>query len=206
MDRQPIESTLIRALAYHAPSSIPRVELASNGATYGYDVPLSAYLDFLEADSKGAYFHDFIKDVYAFRAVVDETPKPSDPAHTSSWTPGREWPKRQKVQEVLGREMATYKAQKPEFLETHPGQYVLIHGDEVLGFWPTRSEALEAGRQRFGPVPMLAKKVVEEDRVVILGMGAGASSRTSEQWKSSAANDCPPTATSCFWAATSWTG
>ena len=181
MDRQPVESSLIRAVAYDAPSSILRVELVADGATYDYyDVPLSVYLELLEADSKGTFFNDFIKDVYAFEPTDEDEagPSPSDPdedlpaIQAPVWTPGCEWPERQKVEDVLGREMATYKARKDEFLATHPGEYVLIHGDEVVGFWPTRGEALDVGYRRFGSVPMLAKKVVEKDRVIFLGGGS----------------------------------
>jgi hypothetical protein len=33
--------------------------------------------------------------------------------------------------------------------EGHEGQYVLIKGEEVLGFWADRLDALEAGYRRF---------------------------------------------------------
>lgn len=73
MDRQPVESSLIRAVAYDAPSSILRVELVADGGTYDYyDVPLSVYLEFLEANSRGAYFNDSIKDVYAFQHAEED--------------------------------------------------------------------------------------------------------------------------------------
>ncbi len=156
MPREPVESSLIRAVGYDVPSSILEVELAEDGVVYDYfDVPFSAYTELMEAESKGAYYNDFIKDLYAFRKREPEA-EPSERAQ------GRSWPARQIA---LEREIAVYGEHLPEFLKEHEGQYVLIYRDEILGFWPSEDEALEVGYERFGLVPLLVKQVLAEEPV-----------------------------------------
>lgn len=68
VDRMPVDSNLIRSAGYDLPSSILEIEFAESGRVYEYfDVPLSVYTEFLEADSKGQYFNEFIKDLYAYQ-------------------------------------------------------------------------------------------------------------------------------------------
>jgi hypothetical protein len=48
------------------------------------------------------------------------------------------------------REWETYRREVGRLLaEGHAGQYVLIHGDEIVGFWATRNDALLEGFHRF---------------------------------------------------------
>lgn len=69
MSRHPVDSSLIRSVGYDAASSILEVELLG-GSIYDYfDVPYSAFSEFLAADSKGEYFNEFIKDLYAYEVV-----------------------------------------------------------------------------------------------------------------------------------------
>ena len=71
MDRQLVKSTLIRSVGYDAPSSILEVEFAGEGHVYQYfDVPMSAVVELLEAESVGAYFNDFIRDLYAYQELA----------------------------------------------------------------------------------------------------------------------------------------
>jgi len=181
MPREPVESTLIRAVAYDVPSSILEVELAEGGAVYEYfDVPFSAYSELMDADSKGAYYNDFIKDLYAFRKRTPEADVATlGMLATRPWSdgPAADVPKapppvpeprgRPRLPSALEREITVFRARLPEFLEEHPGEFVLIHGEEVVGFWPTDDEALEAGFDRFGPVePMLVKQILAVEPVV----------------------------------------
>jgi hypothetical protein len=64
----------------------------------------------------------------------------------------------------LTLELATFERLKPELLAAAPGQYVLIHGDEAAGTFPTAMAAVEAGYQRFGHVPLLVKQIVAVER------------------------------------------
>ncbi len=71
MDRQPVESRLIRSVGFDAAQSILEVELVESGRVYRYyDVPYSEFEELMEAESKGTYFNDHVRDLYAF--VVDE--------------------------------------------------------------------------------------------------------------------------------------
>jgi hypothetical protein len=65
----------------------------------------------------------------------------------------------------LRREQAVYEAQQRRWLRGHEGEHVLIKGDEVLGFFATRDEALVVGYARFGVVPLFVKQVVAAEPI-----------------------------------------
>jgi hypothetical protein len=78
MERQPVASSLIRSVGYNPAGSILEVELAEPTRIYTfYDVPFSVYDELLEAPSKGRYFNEFIRDLYAYE-VTSDAPVPSD--------------------------------------------------------------------------------------------------------------------------------
>ncbi len=67
MDRQPVESRLIRSVGYDPTGSILEVELIENGRVYRYfDVPYSIAEELMSAGSKGAYFNEHVRDMYAY--------------------------------------------------------------------------------------------------------------------------------------------
>jgi len=67
MDRQPVESTLIRSVGYDPTDSVLEIELLEAGRVYRYfDVPYSIAEELMSAGSKGAYFNEFVKDMYPF--------------------------------------------------------------------------------------------------------------------------------------------
>ncbi len=65
----------------------------------------------------------------------------------------------------LDREQAVYEANLPRWLQEHECAYVLIKGDEVVGFFGTRDEALDAGYARFGVVPLFVKQVLVSEPI-----------------------------------------
>ena len=65
----------------------------------------------------------------------------------------------------LGREQALYEANLPQWLQSTKAHNVLIKGDEVIGFFATRAEALDAGYARFGVVPLFVKQVLASEPV-----------------------------------------
>ena len=65
----------------------------------------------------------------------------------------------------LDREQAVYAANVPLWLREHECAYVLIKGGEVIGFFATRDEALDAGYARFGVVPLFVKQVLASEPV-----------------------------------------
>ena len=67
MDRQPVESRLIRSVGFDPVASILEVELAGPGRIYRYfDVPYSVAEELMSAESKGGYFNEHVRDMYAF--------------------------------------------------------------------------------------------------------------------------------------------
>ena len=76
MERQPVDSSLIRSVGYDLVASILEIEFVEPNRVYEFfDVPFSVYSELMEAESKGSYFNDFIKDLYAYRALnADGTP------------------------------------------------------------------------------------------------------------------------------------
>lgn len=67
----------------------------------------------------------------------------------------------------LDTEMATYRRLKPELLADPDklGKYVLIKGDQVLGIYPTRDEAIEQGYERYLFEAFMVKHIVEVEPV-----------------------------------------
>ncbi len=65
---------------------------------------------------------------------------------------------------ALEKELATYQSKLQELL-AHEGKYVLIHGDEVAGFWDTYEDALQVGYQRFQLAPFLVKRIQAVEQI-----------------------------------------
>ncbi len=59
---------------------------------------------------------------------------------------------------ALERELAAYQAHLAELLQ-HPGEFVLISGDDVIDYYATYDDALTAGYQQFRLNPFLVKRV-----------------------------------------------
>ena len=74
-----------------------------------------------------------------------------------SWLPGGE-------RAPLATELVTYRDQLDELLK-HKGQFVVIKGKSILGFYRDRRAALAAAYDEYGAVPVLVKKVVEMEPV-----------------------------------------
>jgi hypothetical protein len=64
----------------------------------------------------------------------------------------------------LRAELDVFEAHLPGWLDRE-GQHVLIRGQEVVGFFSTRDEALMTGYTRFGIVPFLVKQVVQAEPI-----------------------------------------
>jgi hypothetical protein len=72
---------------------------------------------------------------------------------------------RQQRQSSLRREQAVYEAGLPGWLREHEADHVLIKGEEIVGFFATRNEALAAGYARFGVVPLFVKQVAASEPI-----------------------------------------
>jgi hypothetical protein len=49
--------------------------------------------------------------------------------------------------------------------EGKEGRFVLIKGDEIIGFWDTHRAAMDVGRERFGMVPLFVSEILEWEPV-----------------------------------------
>jgi hypothetical protein len=56
----------------------------------------------------------------------------------------------------------------PEMAREHEGEFVLIKGTEVVGFFRDDPSAEREGRRRFGLGPFLVKQVREHERVIYI--------------------------------------
>ncbi len=68
----------------------------------------------------------------------------------------------------LETELRTYQRMLPEFLKEHEGDYVLIKGDHVEGFWKTKREALAGGYQRYPEQPIFVHRIERHTKPVII--------------------------------------
>jgi hypothetical protein len=68
----------------------------------------------------------------------------------------------------LAEEVTTYESHVPGWADRE-GQFVLIKGREVLGFFPRYEEALEAGYDRFEASRFLVKQILMREPIYQLG-------------------------------------
>jgi hypothetical protein len=65
---------------------------------------------------------------------------------------------------ALEKEIETYQAKLPTLL-AHQGKFVVIHGMDVLGFFDTYADAVQAGYEKCGLDSFLVKQVQEVEQV-----------------------------------------
>ena len=61
--------------------------------------------------------------------------------------------------EPLAEESRTFEENRARWEEEHGGEFVLIRGTSVVGFYATNEEALSEGYTRFGIAPFFVKQV-----------------------------------------------
>ncbi len=75
MERQPVSSSLIRSVGHDPVGSILEIEMIEPNRLYTfYDVPFSVHDELMEAASKGRYFNEFIRGLYAYEATDGPPP------------------------------------------------------------------------------------------------------------------------------------
>lgn len=74
-----------------------------------------------------------------------------------------------KPKRCLSLETETYEANKENLLAEHEGEYVLIKGTDILGFYPTQLEAIEDGYKKLGCVDIFVKQIVVVEPIYRLG-------------------------------------
>ena len=65
---------------------------------------------------------------------------------------------------ALGKELEFFAARKREWLATHQGEFAVVAGSTVAGFYASFEEAFRAGVRAFGVTsPFLVKQVCKEE-------------------------------------------
>jgi hypothetical protein len=67
---------------------------------------------------------------------------------------------------ALDQEKSVFDEHREEWHQQYPGKFVVIKGDEVVGFFDTLDLALSEGAKRFGLTPFMARSVSEPDQEV----------------------------------------
>jgi hypothetical protein len=63
----------------------------------------------------------------------------------------------------LTRENAAFERERARLVRDHLGHVALIHGDDVVGAYPTANEAITEGYRRFGLVRLVCRLITEKD-------------------------------------------
>ena len=61
--------------------------------------------------------------------------------------------------ETLADESSTYDANVAQWVKEHGGEFVLIRGTDVVGFYATYEQGLTEGYSRFGVAPFFVKQI-----------------------------------------------
>jgi len=71
----------------------------------------------------------------------------------------------------LAHERVLFDTHLEEWRRTHLGSFVLIHADEVVGFFGSLSAAFDEGTKRFGLQPFFVQQVAPRDGVNVSFFG-----------------------------------
>jgi hypothetical protein len=69
---------------------------------------------------------------------------------------------------MLDKEREYFKTHRADWLKKHPGKFVLVKDEELIGVFNTQQEALIEGARRFGTDPFLVRQVEESEQVVYI--------------------------------------
>lgn len=66
---------------------------------------------------------------------------------------------------MLERELTAYERLRTELVRDHDGEFALVHGDALVGVFPSETAAIDEGYRRFGKVPLLVRRIAAVDPV-----------------------------------------
>lgn len=69
------------------------------------------------------------------------------------------------MDQSLDREAKVFDQHVEEWRRTHLGEFVLIEGEDILGFFPSLEAAFKEGSARFGLEPFSVRQIVPNDVV-----------------------------------------
>jgi len=75
------------------------------------------------------------------------------------------------MESVLTKETKVYNARLEEWRKTNMGQFVLIKGESVIGFYDSLTDAFSAGIKRFGLDDFFIKQIIPRDAVNVSFLG-----------------------------------
>jgi hypothetical protein len=64
------------------------------------------------------------------------------------------------IEMLFTKEITAYEMKKSQLLAEHLGKYALVHESDVIGVFDTEMNALQAGYQRFGPIPLFIQQII----------------------------------------------
>ncbi len=79
MERQPINSTSLRAIGYDAGRQVLEVEFRGGGVYRYTGVPPDVYVGLRDAASPGNYFVSYVRDLFPHQRVTSAPASPESP-------------------------------------------------------------------------------------------------------------------------------
>jgi hypothetical protein len=67
---------------------------------------------------------------------------------------------------MLDQELGAFEAHKEQWRKDHPGKFIVVKGDALLGAFSTHDEALAAGVRAYGLQGFLVRNVEEDTKEV----------------------------------------
>jgi hypothetical protein len=65
----------------------------------------------------------------------------------------------------FAKETEVYNRQKEALVQRALGQFVVVHGDTLIGPYASYNDAFNEGVRNFGSVPMLIKQILPDDPI-----------------------------------------
>lgn len=73
-------------------------------------------------------------------------------------------------QTLYQQEQSVFDRNLPEWLAPREGQWVVIHGEDVVGFYPSAKEGYLDALDRFGETPFLLREVTARSQRITVPM------------------------------------
>jgi hypothetical protein len=74
---------------------------------------------------------------------------------------------------MLEQERTLYDASIAVWAAQHPGKFVVVKLEDVVGFFDTIDEALAAGASKFGLQSFLVRRIGEQDAITVPALTLG---------------------------------
>ena len=90
-------------------------------------------------------------------------------------------------EKALEKELDFFQANLTALLGKAKGEYALIHGDELIGTFVSKEDAIRVGYEKFGNAPFLVKLITEVEEAFFIsacceGPSSAPTARNSPTW------------------------